>query len=123
GAGFIALPGASTLQSFQISTANDGPERDPATYVLLGTNDPVVSADRSNGLGGETWTLIQQGALGLPTARLTAGPIINVTNSTSYSAYKLYFPTVRNAAPANSMQFSEVQFYDQPNATGTALFN
>src|SRR5947208_190099 len=81
GAGFVAIPsgGSSTVQSFQISTANDGPERDPASYVLLGTNNPVVSIDRGNGLGGETWTLIQQGTLALPTTRLTAGPVVNVT--------------------------------------------
>src|SRR5262249_47430890 len=67
--------------------------------------------------------LIQQGTLALPDTRSTAGPILNVTNSTSYSGYKMYFPTVKNAPLANSLQFSEVQFFDQPNGAGNALFN
>ena len=122
GAGFIVIPGNSLVKSFQLSTANDGIGRDPTSYVLLGTNDPILSADRGNGLGGENWTVIQQGALALPDARLTAGPVVNLANTTSYSAYKLYFPSVKSGGE-NSMQISEAQFYDQPNAAGNALLN
>jgi hypothetical protein len=123
GAGFIVIPGSSTVRSFQLSTANDAVGRDPTSYVLLGTNDPVQSQDRGNGLGGENWTLIQQGTLALPDTRLTAGPVVNLPNNTSYSAYKLYFPTVKSGGGENSMQISETQFWDQQNASGNALLN
>jgi hypothetical protein len=133
GAGFIANVGSpSTVQSFQLFTANDAPGRDPVQYVLLGTNAPIVSADRSNGLG-ETWTVIQQGTMTPPT---TGGPDplnpsrkapytpTNVTNSTAYNAYKLYFPQIAGpVAGQNSMQISEVQFYSSPNAGGTTILN
>ena len=125
GTGFIVQPGASTVQGFQITTAGDAAQRDPASYVLLGTNDPIVSADNSNGLGGENWTVISQGALTgaseLPAARNTPGPVVNFANGTSFSAYKMYFPTIKGmtnpaGGPATSMQVAEVQFFG-PGAT------
>ena len=56
--GFIATPsgGSSVVESFQITTANDAVERDPAMWEFYGTNDPIASADNSQG-GGEDWTL------------------------------------------------------------------
>ena len=130
GAGFIAIPGTpTTIQSFRLFTANDAPERDPFTYSLWGTNAPVNSPDISDGLG-EAWTLISNGSLTPPvpqgtppTDRFLPYDFANVTNGTAYNAYKLYFPTVRDAGAANSMQISEVQFYDQPSGAGNALLN
>ncbi len=119
--------GASTVKSLQLFSANDAQERDPASYVLFGTNDAVASVDNSNGLGGEAWTLIQQGVFSPPS---TGGPLndgrqapyapINLTNSTSYTSYKLYFPKVR-AGNANSMQVSEIHFFDANDAGGTQI--
>src|SRR5258706_275494 len=42
--GIIVTPqtGASILKSFTLTTANDGPERDPARYFLYGTNSPIA---------------------------------------------------------------------------------
>src|SRR4051812_31184025 len=42
GAGFIVTAGTSTARSFRLSTANDAPDRDPTSYVLLGTNNAIV---------------------------------------------------------------------------------
>jgi hypothetical protein len=60
--GFIVTPavGSSTIDSFQVSTANDFPERDPATWQLFGTDDPISSVDTGQG-DGENWTLIDSG--------------------------------------------------------------
>src|SRR3982751_3133390 len=67
GAGAIISPGSSTTaQSLQLWTANDAPERDPLSYVLMGTNAPIASTDRGNGLG-ESWTLISKGTITPPT--------------------------------------------------------
>jgi hypothetical protein len=128
GTGFIVVPagGPSTVQSFQLTTANDAEPRDPARYVLMGTNDPIVSTNNSNGLG-ENWTLVSQGALSLPSTRNTLGPAVSFSNATPYAAYKMYFPRLKAqdqggiVAGATSMQVSEAQFFDGPGATGTAL--
>jgi hypothetical protein len=114
------------LQSFTLTTANDRPDRDPSAYLLYGTNSPVTSADNSDGKS-EPWTLIQKGTLNLPTDRITLGAPVNVTNGTSYSAYKLLFQELRKAdannvaANPNSMQVADIQFYNAPDATGSSL--
>ena len=48
-------------------------------------------------------------------------PVWLLSNSTAYSAYKLYFPNVRDSGNANSMQVGELQFYTGANATGTGV--
>jgi len=126
--GFIVVPqvGASAVQSFTITTANDAPERDPASYLLYGTNSPISSVDNGDGKG-ETYTLIQSGTLSLSQTRQQVQPAIDVTNSTAYSAYKLIFPQLKqvngsNAATTpNSMQVADVQFYTAPAAGGTGI--
>jgi hypothetical protein len=124
GSGFIVIPNsASVVQSFQLTTAGDASERDPISFKLFGTNAPIVSADNSNGLA-EPWTLIGSGALGPPASGsfLTPYTPTNVVNSTSYSAYKLFFPTLRGSPAAQCcMQFSEAQFFTGPDASGTPI--
>jgi hypothetical protein len=115
-------PGAATtVRSFQITTAGDAAQRDPSSWVLLGTNDPIVSADNSDGLGGENWTVVSQGQLTganeLPAARLTPGPVISFANAAPFTSYKMYFPTLKAmtnppGGSTNSMQIAEVQFFD-----------
>ena len=36
---------------------------------------------------------------------------ITINSPTNYTSYRLIFPTVKNAAAANSMQIGDVQFY------------
>jgi hypothetical protein len=121
GSGFIVTPaGASTVQSFQITTANDWEPRDPATWELYGTNDPITSADNSDG-SAENWTLIADGAVSLPAARLTLGPVVGFANTDSYTSYRLAFPTVKNAGSANSMQIADVQFFPNTDGSGGAI--
>lgn len=110
--GLIITParGATTVKSFQITTANDADERDPTSWVLYGTNQPISSTDNSAG-NGEAWTQIDSGSIALPVARDTPGPIVTVNNNASFTSYRLVFPTVRNAAGANSMQIAELQFF------------
>ena len=73
GSGAIITNSAGPIQvgTMRLTTANDDARRDPASYELWGTNDPIQSVNHSNGLGGENWTLISSGALSLPAA--TAG--------------------------------------------------
>ena len=97
--GFIVTPavGASTVKSFQILTGNDAPNRDPTSWQLFGTNQPIVSQQNSFGTG-EAWTLIGSGTVALPiTPRNTLGPVVPVDNTANFTSYKMLFPTIRNA--------------------------
>ena len=118
--GFIVTPAApaTVVKSFQLTTANDADERDPTSWQLFGTNSPITSVAHGTG-AAEAWTLIGSGAVTLPTARNTQGPIVNVANAVAYSSYKMVFTGVRNATAANSMQIAEFQFFGDA-AAGTA---
>jgi len=121
--GFIVTPsiGPSTLDSFQITTANDSPERDPTIWMLYGTNDPITSADNSAGTS-ETWKLIAGGSIDLPADRNTLGPILEICNQAeAYTSYRMLFTGVKDAAAANSMQIAEIQFYGVPEPATVCL--
>jgi hypothetical protein len=111
--GFIVTPaaGAKTVTSLQITTANDAPERDPTSYEIYGTNATITSGENSQGTS-EAWTLIASGNLTLPAERMTAGEVVSFANATSYTSYKVIFPTVYDEALADSMQISGIQFFD-----------
>jgi hypothetical protein len=121
--GFIVTPsiGPSTLDSFQITTANDSPERDPTIWMLYGTNDAITSANNSDGKA-ENWTLICGGSVNLPGDRNTLGPIVEICNQAeAYTSYRMLFTGVKNAAAANSMQIAEIQFYGVPEPATVCL--
>ncbi len=96
---------ASIVTGLRFATANDSPARDPLTYTLEGTNgDPSLPG---------VWTLISSGDTGLQTdpgrnvfQSLASAPLF--TNTSSYTSYRLLFPTHR--ASANSMQIGEIEF-------------
>lgn len=116
--GFIVTPlaGLTLTQSVRFTTANDAPDRDPMTWALYGTNDAIVSGNNSSGQL-EPWTLIATGSTGLSTNRFEAGPVQSFFNDEPYLSYKMLFPTVRNAAGANSMQVAEVQLFQEADGT------
>jgi hypothetical protein len=120
--GLIITPasGASIVRSLLLTTANDAVERDPASYEIYGTNSPILSTDNSTGLA-ENWTLISSGTLSLPDTRLTNGSLVSFANSTSYTSYKILFPTVKNAGSANSMQVADIRLYQTSGGTGTQI--
>lgn len=123
--GFIIDPnfGSSTVQSFRINTANDNEARDPATYQFYGSNDPsILSADNSTG-SAESWTLISEGALNLPAARRSTGPVVPIDNTTSYNLYRLIFPTLKIPNAATAMQIGEVEFYESADGSTPDIFD
>lgn len=115
--GFIVTPavGVSTITAFQITTANDAEERDPAHWALFGTNDPITSPNDSSGQL-ENWTSIDSGSVSLPSLRNTPGPVVAVGGSVAYTSYRMVFTSVKNAAAANSMQIAEIQFFGNQEA-------
>jgi hypothetical protein len=108
--GLVVTPasGATLLTGLRIYTANDAPERDPADYVLEGSNN-----------GGASFTTIASGPVYLPSARnagnLLIDPLalanreVRFANSAAFTTYRLSFVNVRNNAQANAMQLGEVE--------------
>ena len=80
-----------------LTSANDSPDRDPASFVLSGSND-----------GGATFTEIASGDVAAFTARFERQEL-SFANETGYSTYHLIFPTVANEGGANSMQIAEIE--------------
>jgi hypothetical protein len=102
--------GAIDVNYMRFRTANDSPERDPASYRLEGTNDPITSEPNSNSNGTEVWTLISEGTLSLPNDRHTLSDFIAVNSPMDFTSYRLVFPTTKMDT-ANSMQIADIQFY------------
>lgn len=120
--GFILdLPSAVTPRSFRMTSGNDAPERDPTSWEIYGFNGTVTELD--NGLGfADPWTLVASGAdTGLNSlvepARNTGGAPQSFANTTAYNAFKMVFPTVRDANVANSMQYTDLIFFSNAAAT------
>lgn len=114
GSGFAVQPqvGLTVVTGIRLYTANDAEPRDPASYVLEGST--VGNAG--------PWTTISSGPLALPSRRTPGGNTPLGTNSqtvifpnfTPYAAYRLTFPTLKDAAAANSMQIGEVELLGFP---------
>ncbi len=110
--GFIVTPsvGSTMVKAFTITTGGDAAGRDPVMYTLYGTSVPITTAD--NGYGTEdAWTLITTGTLALTADRGVTSDLIPVENDTSYTSYKMVFNSIKDAT-SNSVQVSEIQFYD-----------
>ena len=118
--GYIVLStaGASIVTGINFVTANDAPERDPASYTLYGSNSVTDLTPNTFSLTSDSFTLISSGALSLPNtgANITGDTTqnegrgfassISFSNTVDYTSYILVFPTVRNSS-ANSMQIAE----------------
>ena len=114
--------GPVQVNFMRLWTANDAAARDPASYELYGTNDPITSEPNSNSNGTEVWTLISSGPLSLSDTRFTPSDFIPINASAAYTSYRLIFPTVKDEAAANSMQIADIQFYTViPEPTTFAL--
>jgi hypothetical protein len=118
--GVIVTPALSSMiKSMILSTANDAVERDPTSWKIWGTNDVITTPDDTTGPSNENWTLISEGLVTLPAERQTAGPVLSFpTNATSYSSYRIAFPTVNNFQNANSMQIAEIGLFASADGTG-----
>jgi hypothetical protein len=94
----VKLTQGRVVQKFTLTTANDSPERDPASYKLYGSND------------GVNWTLIKEGPLSLSDGRYAVSGEIAVANTNAYVYYFMLFPSVKNNS-GNSVQISEITYY------------
>jgi alpha-tubulin suppressor-like RCC1 family protein len=108
-AGLLASPqaGAARVNTLTFWTANDSPERDPATYLVFGFTNRITQTSGTLPLNA---TLLAEGTLTLPANR-KAGPVqVSFNNSTAYASYLVVFPTVKNSPSTSITQISELQF-------------
>src|SRR6478609_9131026 len=101
----LTLTGAEIVTGLNLTTANDGPERDPTSFSLWGSNTATANTTPGTVFNLSSFTPITlDSPLTLPTGRNTAAPLVSFPNPTAFTTYLLVFPTVRNEATANSMQ-------------------
>ena len=108
-AGLLASPqaGAARVNTLTFWTANDSPERDPATYQVFGFTNRITQTSGTLPLNA---TLLANGTLTLPANR-KSGPVqVSFNNSTAYASYLVVFPTVKNSPSTSITQISELQF-------------
>jgi hypothetical protein len=108
------------ILGFRFRTANDAPERDPFTITIEGVNAANPTAAAS---GPTTWTLLYNGVSGLATdpGRFGFGVEQDFSNTLSFNTYRVLITGVRNAAAANSFQFSEIELMAVPEPSVLAL--
>ncbi|MHC4703973.1 MAG: PA14 domain-containing protein, partial [Planctomycetota bacterium] len=99
------LAGPTVVNGLSLTAANDAPERDPASFEIYGSNESIngpyeliASGDVVDFIGADAW----------PRFTKNETPIV-FDNTVAYRFYQVMFPTVRDAANANSMQIAEIE--------------
>ena len=93
------------ITSFVITTANDVPDRDPASYQIFGFT-------------GGSWQLLTSGALQLPAARFSDGAAVVLPELPMLSQYRVIFPTLKGSG--QMMQIAELKLYGTPSSSPAA---
>jgi hypothetical protein len=106
--GFTVTPrvGGTTLSGLSFVSANDAPERDPATYVLTGSED------------GSNFVAISSGNVPAFPTRFFKNYVFFPDNTKEFAAYQLIFPTVVGPG-GNSMQIAEIEFLGHQRGGGS----
>ena len=94
--GLTITTGGGVVSGLGLTSANDAPDRDPATFVLSGSND-----------GGATFTEIASGDVPAFGARFERQEV-SFANDVAYTTYELSFPTTAGASTC-CMQIAEIE--------------
>jgi hypothetical protein len=117
--GFQVTPsaGPTIVTGLTLTTANDAAERDPIAFELYGSNvsidgpyELIASGDIVDFAQADAW----------PRFTMNTTPI-SFDNDVAYKYYQVMFPTVRDAASANSMQIAEVELLGVVKPTGVNI--
>ncbi|SVC57320.1 uncharacterized protein METZ01_LOCUS310174, partial [marine metagenome] len=100
--GLTITTSGGVVTGLGLTSANDAPPRDPATFVLSGSND-----------GGATFTEIASGDIPAFGDRFELQEVF-FANDAAYTTYELIFPTVADEGGANSMQIAEIELLGTP---------
>jgi hypothetical protein len=130
--GFLVHPNfnggnGSVATSMKLWTANDAVERDPSSYLILGSNDTLDFGATTFDLSG--FTQVATGSLALPSGRNNTGTLLDANSQTvsfsnlnGYKNYLVVFPTIKNApGTANSMQIGEIELLAVPEPGSLAV--
>jgi PKD repeat protein len=90
------------VTSYTITSANDAPSRDPASWQLLGSND-----------GGATWSVLDQRTGETFSSRFQKRSF-TISNSQAFNIYRLQIDSVANPSSANSVQLAEIELLGTP---------
>ncbi len=110
--GFTVTPSImpSIITGIVLTTANDKPERDPASVTIRGTIDGISYNN-----------IITDFSTFLPDTRFQR-TVFYFDNTEYYAKYEIFFPTLKNSATANSMQIAEVQLLGEKAIPEPCLF-
>jgi hypothetical protein len=127
--GIIVTPtGPNALlpaDALSLWTANDAVERDPSSFHILGSLVALSDATPGTSYSLAAMTSIANLPITLPSARNSGPTTVSFSNLTPYASYVILFPSVKNAASANSVQLSELELSSSatvPEPTSLALF-
>ncbi len=102
----ITPVGQQPIRALTVISAEDAPERDPSSFVLEGS------------LNGTNFTRIaSKGVPAFPARNFIQS--FAVANTNVFNQYRVLFPTISNAATANSMQIAEVELLYHQEITST----
>lgn len=95
-----------TLVQFRLATSDTGPERDPMTMTIEGSNCYNLTTCAS-------WSLIYNGTTGLDgvPARQTFGPLQTISSPVVYTSYRFLMTSKRNSTNSIFISYSEVELY------------
>ena len=94
--GVTITTGGGVVTGLGLTSANDAPDRDPATFVLSGSND-----------GGATFAEIASGDVPAFTERFERVEV-SFANDAAYTTYQVTFPTTAGASTC-CMQIAEIE--------------
>ncbi len=114
--GLILKPTNSSLvfNRLSLSTANDFPDRDPASYIIYGSTSNLTGSAGTN-IPISSLTEIASGNVTMLSARSAGPTVIQFANHVAYTSYVVVFPTVRNPTGNNLTQISEIQLSQGTN--------
>jgi hypothetical protein len=92
---------AGRLTGYTLTSGGDAPERDPATWQLVGSND-----------GGSTWVTVDSQTSVTFSSRLQKLSF-TVTGAPAYKAYRLNIASVFSPSTANCVQLAEIELLGQ----------
>ena len=94
--GLTITTGGGVVTGLGLTSANDAPDRDPANFILSGSND-----------GGTTFTEIATGTVPSFSARFERQQV-TFANAVDYTTYQLIFPTTVGPSTC-CMQIAEIE--------------
>ncbi len=98
----VTIPGEPLLVTgLELTSANDSPDRDPASYLLEGSTD------------GKRFVRIDGRNVPAFPDRYKS-QMFEIDNDEAYSVYRLTFPTLRGGGHTDAMQIAEVRFFASP---------